>query len=62
MKRTLIGFAHNIDGFCGRMNSGLGAFALVLGVIVATLGLARARHDLPTMMDGASSYQLTMGE
>jgi hypothetical protein len=62
MKTTLIGFAHNIDVLCGQMNRGLGAFAIVLGVLVAALGLARAWHDLPTMMDGASSYQLPVGE
>jgi hypothetical protein len=63
MKKALTGFAHDIDVFCSRMNSGLGAFAIVLGVLVAALGLARAQRDLPTMMDRAiSSYQLTVGE
>jgi hypothetical protein len=61
MKKALTGFAYDVDMLCGRMNSGLGVFAIVvLGCLVAALGLVRAQQYLPTMMDGAaSSYELT---
>jgi hypothetical protein len=63
MKKSLTGFAHEVDVFCGRMNSGLGAFAVVLGIVVAALGLVRAQQNLPAMMDGAiSSYQPAVEE
>jgi hypothetical protein len=63
MKKALTGFAHDVDTLCSRMNTGLGAFAIVLGCLVAALGLVRAQQYLPTMMDGAiSNYQLPAEE
>ena len=60
MKQTLITLAHDVDAFCARMNSGLAAVAIVLGVLVAALGLFRAEQVMPTLMNNvASGYQLT---
>lgn len=58
MKQTLIALAHDVDAFCARMNSGLAAVAIVLGVLVAALAVFRAEQVMPTLMDNvASAYQ-----
>ena len=60
MKQTLITFAHDVDAFCARMNNGLAAVAIVLGVLAAALAVFRAEQVMPTLIDNvASGSQLT---
>lgn len=61
MKQTLFAFARDVDAFCGRLNSGLGAVALVLGILVAALSVVRAEQYLPTVLDNAG-YQFPTGQ
>lgn len=63
MKQTLIAFAHDVDAFCGRMNSGLSAVAIVLGILVAASAVVRAQQYLPTTMtDVPFGYQSMLGQ
>ena len=60
MKPTLLAFARDVDAFCRRLNSGLAAVAIVLGVVTAALGVVRAEQYLPTALDNMMSVtQLT---
>lgn len=60
MKQTLIAIAHDVDAYCARMNNGLAAVAIVLGILVAAAAVFRAEQVMPTLMDNiASDYQLT---
>lgn len=62
MKQTLIAFARDVDAYCGRMNSGLGAVAIVLGVLVVASAVVRAQQYIPmTMTDAPLGYQSTLG-
>lgn len=61
MKQAFLTFARDVDAFCNRMNNGLVAVAIVLGVLAFALALVRAQQCLPTLMDSlVSSHQLTM--
>jgi hypothetical protein len=64
MKQILISFAHDLDAFCARMNSGLMAVAAALAVLVAVLAVFRAEQFLPAVIeDMASGYtQLAVGQ
>lgn len=63
MKQTLIAFARNVDAVCARMNSGLGAVAIVLGILVVASVVVRAQQQMPTTLtDMPFGYQATVGQ
>lgn len=43
MKDQLIAFARDVDAFCGRLNDGLTAVAILLGFLVVTMSVIRAQ-------------------
>jgi len=43
MKDQLIAFARDVDAFCGRLNDGLTAVAILLGFLVVTMSMIRAQ-------------------
>ncbi len=58
MIKDFMTFARALDAFCGRLNAGLAAIAIVLAFIVTGLAVVRAQQYVPTAMAGvATSYQ-----
>lgn len=55
MKDDLTQFAQQVNAFCARLNDGLTAVALILGLLVVTVGALRAQELVPQM---ASIMQL----
>lgn len=55
MKQNLVAFARDLDAFCGRMNSGLAAVAIVLSITVAALAAERAEQFVPQLADAVTS-------
>ena len=43
MKDQITAFARDVDAFCGRLNDGLTAVAILLGFLVVTLSVIRAQ-------------------
>lgn len=63
MKENLSAFARNVDMFCARMNSGLGAVAIVLSILVAASAVIRAQDYMPTSIaDLPFGYQAALGQ
>ena len=50
MKDQLIAFARDVDTFCGRLNDGLTAVAILLGFLVVTMSVIRAQDLVPDAM------------
>lgn len=50
MKDQLIAFARDVDTFCGRLNDGLTAVAILLGFLVVTMSVIRAQDLVPEAM------------
>jgi hypothetical protein len=49
MKDDLVQFAREINAFCARLNDGLAAVAVLLGLVVVTVGVFRAHTFVPQM-------------
>jgi hypothetical protein len=49
MKHDLVQFAREINAFCARLNDGLAAVAVLLGLVVVTVGVFRAQQFVPQM-------------
>jgi hypothetical protein len=49
MKDDLVQFAREINAFCARLNDGLTAVAVLLGLVVVTVGMFRAHQFVPQM-------------
>jgi hypothetical protein len=49
MKHDLIEFAREINAFCARLNDGLAAVAVLLGLMVVTVGVFRVHQFVPQM-------------
>jgi len=49
MKNDLVQFARDVNAFCARLNDGLTAVALILGLLVVTVGALRAQEFMPQM-------------
>jgi hypothetical protein len=49
MKDDLVQFAREINAFCARLNDGLAAVAVLLGLVVVTVGVFRAHQFVPQM-------------
>jgi hypothetical protein len=47
MKRELVQFARDVNSFCARLNDGLTAVAVLLGLLVVTVGAIRAQDFMP---------------
>jgi|HubBroStandDraft_2_1064218.scaffolds.fasta_scaffold597457_1 hypothetical protein len=63
MKRQLIAFARELDTFCGRMNDGLAAVAILLGFLVMTMSVIRAQDFMPEGLASVpADYSLAVGE
>jgi hypothetical protein len=62
MKRQLIAFARDLDTFCGRMNDGLTAVAILLGFLVMTMSVIRAQDYVPDMLTSLPDYTPSAGE
>jgi len=63
MKRQLIAFARELDTFCGRMNDGLAAVAILLGFLVMTMSVIRAQDFMPEVVASVpANYTLSVGE
>jgi hypothetical protein len=50
MKDQLIAFARDVDTFCGRLNDGLTAVAILLGFLVVTMSVIRGQDLVPDTM------------
>lgn len=62
MKNQLVAFVRDIDAFCGRLNAGLTAVAILLGFLVMTMSMIRAQDLVPEMsMTVPVDYQLSSG-
>ena len=63
MKRPLNGLARELDAFCGRMNDGLMAVAVLLGFLVMTMSVIRAQELLPKLLASMpADYSVSAGE
>lgn len=63
MKQHLTAFARDIDAFCAKLNDGLTAVAVLLGVVVVTLSVIRAAELMPDPTAPTPAfYQVTMGQ
>lgn len=49
MKHDLVQLAREINTFCARLNDGLTAVAVLLGLVVVTVGVFRAHTFVPQM-------------
>jgi hypothetical protein len=49
MKHDLVQFAREINTFCARLNDGLTAVAVLLGLVVVTVGVFRVHQFAPPM-------------
>ncbi len=58
MKRELVQFARDINAFCARLNDGLTAVAILLGVLVVTVGAIRAQDFMPQVVAMAPDADL----
>ena len=63
MKNQLTTFARDLNSFCGRMNDGLAAVAILLGFLVMTMSVIRAQDFVPEVLATAPvDYSLSVGE